>query len=71
MTKKEDEKVAKRVLTIEANKATINDIADIKNKVKMRVAAYCIVSSSKEEQLNSFDAQVSHYTNLIKIMKNG
>lgn len=66
MTKKEDEKVAKRVLTIEANKATINDIADIKNKAKLRVAAYCRVSSSKEEQLNSFEAQVSHYTNFIK-----
>ena len=66
MTKKEDEKVAKRVLTIEANKATINDITDIKNKAKMRVGAYCRVSSSKEEQLNSFQAQVNHYTNFIK-----
>lgn len=66
MTKKEEENVAKRVLTIEASKTTNNDLASIKSKAKLKVAAYCRVSSSKEEQLNSFEAQVNHYTNLIK-----
>ena len=29
---------------------------------KLRVAAYCRVSSEKDEQLNSFEVQVSYYT---------
>lgn len=58
--------MAKRVLTIEANKTAFGDIEDIKNRAKLKVCAYCRVSSSKEEQLNSFDAQVNHYTNFIK-----
>ena len=32
---------------------------------KLRVAAYCRVSSEKDEQLNSFDVQVSYYTEKI------
>ncbi len=33
---------------------------------KLRVCAYCRVSTDTEEQLNSFDAQVKHYTTYIK-----
>ncbi|WP_052661248.1 recombinase family protein [Clostridium aceticum] len=36
-----------------------------KNEIK-RVAAYCRVSTNHEEQLNSYQAQVSHYTALIQ-----
>ena len=32
---------------------------------KLRVAAYCRVSSEKDEQLNSFDVQVNYYTEKI------
>ena len=32
---------------------------------KLRVAAYCRVSSDKDEQLNSFEVQVKHYTDVI------
>lgn len=32
---------------------------------KLRVAAYCRVSSEKDEQLNSFEVQVSYYTEKI------
>ncbi len=32
---------------------------------KLRVAAYCRVSSEKDEQLNSFEVQMSHYTEKI------
>ena len=32
---------------------------------KLRVAAYCRVSSEKDEQLNSFEVQVEYYTELI------
>lgn len=34
-------------------------------KKKLRVAAYCRVSSDKDEQLNSFSVQVQHYTEII------
>ena len=33
--------------------------------VKLRVCAYCRVSSDSEEQETSYEAQVTHYTNLI------
>ena len=35
---------------------------------KKRVAAYARVSTDTEEQLSSYEAQVDHYTNYIKIM---
>lgn len=34
-------------------------------KKKLRVAAYCRVSSEKDEQINSFEVQVEHYTEKI------
>ena len=34
--------------------------------MKLRVAAYCRVSTDMEDQATSFDAQVRFYTNLIK-----
>lgn len=37
-------------------------VSDAKNVRKMRVAAYCRVSTEQEEQLNSFENQVSYYT---------
>lgn len=46
-----------RVIKIEAN--------DERNAQKLRVAAYCRVSSSSEDQLNSFMAQNVHYTQYI------
>lgn len=33
---------------------------------KLRVCAYCRVSTDNEEQLSSYEAQVSHYTEYIK-----
>ncbi len=33
---------------------------------KLRVAAYCRVSTDNDEQLNSYNAQVNYYTNLIQ-----
>ena len=34
--------------------------------VRLRVAAYCRVSTDSEDQLNSYKSQVEHYTTLIK-----
>ena len=33
---------------------------------RLRVAAYCRVSTDSEDQLNSYKSQVQHYTDLIK-----
>lgn len=47
----------RRVIKIEANEE--------RNAKKLRVAAYCRVSSASEDQLNSFVAQNTHYTQYI------
>lgn len=39
--------------------------ASPEEKPRLRVAAYCRVSTDREEQESSFDAQVEHYTNYI------
>ena len=39
---------------------------DLTQKKKLRVAAYCRVSTAKDEQLESLDAQKEHYENYIK-----
>ena len=36
-----------------------------KRKRKLRVAAYCRVSTEEEEQQNSFEVQVAYYTDKI------
>jgi len=38
----------------------------IVDEKKLRVCAYCRVSSDQVDQQNSLAAQVEHYTNLIK-----
>ena len=56
---------AKTVRTIPA---TIGRLADITltSAMKRRVAAYARVSTDEEEQINSYDAQVRHYTEYIQ-----
>lgn len=52
----------KKVITIEAVKQSgINGVA----KYKIRVAAYCRVSTSNLEQISSYQAQKEHYTKMI------
>jgi DNA invertase Pin-like site-specific DNA recombinase len=38
--------------------------ADIRNR-QLNVAAYCRVSTDKDEQLNSYESQIEYYTNII------
>lgn len=38
---------------------------------RLRVAAYCRVSTDTEDQLNSYKSQVEYYTELIKVSRNG
>lgn len=52
----------KTVMVIPANPM----LADLrKRKHKLRVAAYCRVSTEEEEQQNSFEVQVNYYTDKI------
>ena len=37
-----------------------------KEKAKLRVAAYCRVSTDSEDQVHSFIAQVKYYTDFIR-----
>lgn len=53
----------KKVTTI---KATPNFDEEGKRLRKLKVAAYCRVSTMHEEQQNSFDAQIRHYTAYIE-----
>ena len=39
---------------------------DVEQKEKLRVAAYCRVSTEQEKQLGSFENQVEYYTRLIE-----
>ena len=51
-----------KVITIPATEKTEN--------VKLRVAAYARVSTASDDQMNSFAAQNSYYTNLITSNEN-
>ena len=53
----------KRVTIIEPTKSPRSMIKDKFKKKK--VAAYCRVSTEQEEQINSYEVQVSHYTERI------
>lgn len=46
--------------------ATITEKTQKTNNKKLRVAAYCRVSTDDEEQLTSYRNQIEHYTNKIK-----
>lgn len=46
--------------------ATKSEIKEEKRKKKLRVAAYCRVSTDQEEQLTSYEAQKEHYTQKIE-----
>lgn len=45
---------------------TISSTADCNRCRQIRVVAYCRVSTKQEEQLNSYETQVKHYTEKIR-----
>lgn len=55
----------KRVMVIPARKKK-NSGEKEEQRHKLRVAAYCRVSTESEEQAGSFETQVTHYTNYIQ-----
>jgi len=56
--------MAKEIIHIPASKSTGGIKAEEKKKI--RVAAYCRVSSEQDQQLNSFENQVNYYTDYIE-----
>lgn len=54
------------VMVIPAKRQVGNTARQQDAKPKLRVAAYCRVSTDSDEQATSYDAQVEHYTELIQ-----
>lgn len=52
----------RRVTKIEANPLLVNKR---RSNGKLRVAAYCRVSTDEEEQRNSYESQIAYYTEAI------
>ncbi|MGI6716802.1 MAG: recombinase family protein [Eubacteriales bacterium] len=53
-------------ITVIPARARIGNTVKADDTPKLRVAAYCRVSTDSEEQATSYEAQVEHYTNYIK-----
>ena len=56
--------LARSVTVIPARRRTRN--VDAEKKKKLKVAAYCRVSTDSEEQATSYEVQVEHYTTYIQ-----
>lgn len=57
--------MVKTVTMIPARRRVGNTVAE-EQRPKLRVAAYCRVSTDRDEQATSYDAQVEHYTEYTK-----
>lgn len=55
-----------RNVTVIPARKRIGNSAKAEEMLKLRVAAYCRVSTDSEEQATSYEAQIEHYTNYIK-----
>lgn len=60
----------KKVEVIKANR-TLSDRNRSNIKSLLRVAAYCRESTDSDDQINSYNSQVSYYTDLIKKIMSG
>ncbi|KXZ39214.1 Site-specific DNA recombinase [Alkalithermobacter thermoalcaliphilus JW-YL-7 = DSM 7308] len=58
--------MAIRNVTVIPARKRIGNSAKAEELPKLRVAAYCRVSTDSEEQATSYEAQIEHYTNYIK-----
>ncbi len=54
------------VMVIPARRQVGNTARQQEDKPKLRVAAYCRVSTDSDEQATSYEAQVEHYTEYIQ-----
>ena len=53
-------------ITVIPARARIGNTVKAEDRPKLRVAAYCRVSTDSDEQATSYEAQVEHYTSYIK-----
>ncbi|MDO4515005.1 MAG: recombinase family protein, partial [Lachnospiraceae bacterium] len=58
--------MADNVMVIPARRRAGSRLQTTKEKPKLRVAAYCRVSTDSEEQAGSYEMQVEHYTQFIE-----
>ena len=54
------------VMVIPARRQVGNTARQQEEKPKLRVAAYCRVSTDSDEQATSYETQVEHYTEYIQ-----
>ena len=57
--------MSKSITVIPARRRVGNTVK-MEDKPKLRVAAYCRVSTDSDEQATSYEAQIEHYTNFIQ-----
>lgn len=57
---------ATRNVTVIPARKRVGNTVQLEEKPKLRVAAYCRVSTDSEEQATSYEAQVEHYTQFIQ-----
>lgn len=55
-----------RNVTVIPARVRVGSNRETETKPKLRVAAYCRVSTDSEEQASSYEVQIEHYTNYIK-----
>jgi site-specific DNA recombinase len=53
-------------VTVIPARRRIGNTVKMEDKPKLRVAAYCRVSTDSDEQATSYDTQIEHYTNFIQ-----
>ena len=54
-------------LALDSKKVIVIEATNRPEEQKLRVAAYCRVSSDSSDQMNSFAAQLNYYTALISV----
>lgn len=55
-----------KTITMIPAKRRVGSTVKEEERPKLRVAAYCRVSTDSDEQATSYDAQVEHYTDYIQ-----
>lgn len=63
--------MASKSITLIPARRRVGNTVTKEEKPKLRVAAYCRVSTDSEEQASSYDTQVEHYTAFIKRVMSG
>jgi len=53
-------------ITVIPARRRVGNTVKMEDKPKLRVAAYCRVSTDSDEQVTSYEAQIEHYTHFIQ-----